>query len=336
MRVLKALAIFVFVIVVLFLLIAAFLPSNVHVKESIEINAPVNIVFEQVRDFNNWAKWSPFQENDPGMITTIEGKTAGVGAMMTWVSRDGNGSLNLIEVIQNICVKGELNYEGMNKSYIDFEFETIPQGTMVTWGLDVMDLPYPFGRWRGVFIGNKMKPDFQQGLNNLKSICETVILVSGNKWRTSEVVEKEVVPVLAFSIKDSCTMDNFSAKFEEIYGAINEYMHKMKVEQSGYPFCVYYTWNPEGVTVFEAGIPISKSVNGKGRIILSELPGAKVLMVSHFGPYESIDGAHNAIDKYMKEKNKVCNGSPWEVYVTDTRKEPDTAKWETQVYYPIE
>jgi len=336
MKILKILLIIVGILLALFLIIAIFLPTKVFIKETVEINANVNTVFEQVNNFHNWQKWSPFQENDPNMITSFEGPVSGVGSIMKWKSKDGNGSMIITEVSPNILIKSELRFEGMETSFTSFEFEKTSLSTILSWSVDVDDLSYPIGRWMGVFMGRIIRPDFRKGLDNLKSVCETAMLINENNWHISDIVEKEVKPVIALSIKDSCTVDGFSAKFEEIYSSISAYMQKMKTDASGSPFCVYYNWNPNGIINFEAGIPVSNSISGKGRIVLSELSGGNTVMVSYFGAYENSGMAHDAIDRYLKEKNKKCVGAPWEIYVTDPENEPDTAKWETQIYYPVQ
>ena len=58
--------------------------------------------------------------------------------------------------------------------------------------------------------------------------------------------------------------------------------------------------------------------------------------LSDFGPYELTAKAHTAIHEYIGAHNKKIIGAPWEVYVTDPGLEKDTAKWETDVYYPVE
>ncbi len=335
MRILKALAILLLIILILFLVIAIFLPSRMHIKKSVDVNAPVSYVFEQVNNYSLWANWSPFQEKDPGMRTSFEGPAKGLGAMMKWESNEGNGSLNWTEVTNDISLKGVLNYEEVDKSEVLFEFEKTPQGCVASWSVDIENLSYPINRWKGFFMKSNFEDDLVKGLNNLKSVCETGIIVMGIKWKTSEVDEKEISSLLAFTIKDSCTIEEFPAKLHQLYKEIGDYMKSMNVQQNGFPFCVYYNWNPAGISVFEAGFPTAQSLKGKGRIQLSELSGSKVLMVSQFGPYESTSDAHDAIDKYMKEKNIECIGAPWEVYVTDISKEPDTTKWETQVFYPV-
>ena len=336
MKTIKIIGIVLGAIIVLFLVIGIFLPKRVHLEESIEIKAPSTIVFNQVSNFNNWAKWSPFQDSLSDMKTIIRDPAEGVGAIMKWESKkDGNGSLTFIEVLPDSNIKAELNFEDNSRSIVTCDFKQIQDGTKVVWGMDVEDLSYPFGKWFGLFMGKMMHSDFQKGLNSLKLLCESGKAMLSEKWKTSEVIEKEVSPMMALTIKDSSTVDGFSQKFEEIYSLIGIYMKKMKIKQTAAPFCIYHTWNPNGLTVIEAGIPIDKKISGKDRILFSELPGGKVVMASQFGSYESSGNAHNAIEKYMKEKNIICNGAPWEVYVTDPTTEPDTANWETQIYYPV-
>ena len=336
MKILKITGIVFLIIIILILGIGLMLPKKAYVEEKIEIKANAELIFPLIINLNNWAKWSPFQENDPEMITTIEEPVEGEGAMMKWVSKKaGNGSMKITEIIPYNTIKADLMFEGYSTSIITWTFEKTDQVTLLKWGVAMNDLPYPFGRWMGIFMGKMMRPDFQKGLKKIKGLCESGELKPESKWKTSEVSEKVVEPFIALTIKDSCRVSEFSKKFEEIFGQIMGYMIKMKVSQAGAPFCVYNTWNPEGITSFEAGIPVDKKIQGKGRILSVDFKGGKTLMASQFGPYESSGDAHNAIDKYMKEKNISCTGAPWEVYITDPMKEPDTAKWETQIYYPV-
>ena len=59
------------------------------------------------------------------------------------------------------------------------------------------------------------------------------------------------------------------------------------------------------------------------------------MKASYFGPYENIGSVHDAISRYIKVMDLEYAGPPWEIYVTDPMQEPDTAKWETVVCYPI-
>ncbi len=337
MKVLKITGIILGVIILLFLFIGMFLPKNVSIEESVEIKAPANVIFAQINNFTKWSQWSPFLDSTELMKTTYEGQEEGVGSIMKWESeKQGNGSMTIVDVAPNQYIKAELSMEDHGKSFINWDFKPTQDGTLVVWGIAMQDLSYPIGKWMGLLMKGMMHNDFKKGLNTLKDLCESGKAMGNNPWITSEVVEKEVAPMMALSIKDSCTINEFDQKFGEIYSKINTYVDKMKVEQTGAPFTIYYTWNPEGLTVFEAGIPINKKIKGNGSIMFSDIPAKKAVTASQFGPYETSGFAHEAIENYLIDKSLTCIGAPWEVYVTDPGKETDTAKWETQVYYPVQ
>jgi len=43
-----------------------------------------------------------------------------------------------------------------------------------------------------------------------------------------------------------------------------------------------------------------------------------------------------ALKKFIATNNKKIIGAPWEVYVNHPMVEKDTAKWQTDVYFPID
>jgi effector-binding domain-containing protein len=62
----------------------------------------------------------------------------------------------------------------------------------------------------------------------------------------------------------------------------------------------------------------------------------KVVKAVHTGDYSGLVNAHMEINEYMQSKNLTMAGNPWESYVTDPMTEKDTAKWVTEIYYPIQ
>jgi effector-binding domain-containing protein/uncharacterized protein YndB with AHSA1/START domain len=337
MKILKIIGIVLLGIILLFLIIALFLPKEIKVEESILINAPVEKIFVMVNKTGNWDKWSPFAENKESTKVYYEGPSEGVGATIKWQENDdedSKGQLKFVEVVPNNMISADLVFENSLKSKLNWYFETSQEGTLVIWNIVSKDLSYPFNRWMGLFAGRMIRPDFKKGLNNLKELCENDLHIT-KKWQTSEVRSTNIDTYYALTIKDSCISSNFKHKTMEIFNAINEYIAKNNIEQTSYPFCIFYSWNPEGVSVFEAGIPVSTKAKSSGRIIFSEIKGGKAVYASQYGPYESTSDAHDAIELYLKKNNLQINGYPWEVYITDTEKESDTTKWETQIFYPV-
>ena len=106
-------------------------------------------------------------------------------------------------------------------------------------------------------------------------------------------------------------------------------------------FDIVYASNfylPENKTEWEmdAAIPVSGPGKDDGEIKAGKLKAGKAVMARFFGSYEQTGMAHQAADEFIKKNNKQVIGAPWEVYVTDPMVEKDTAKWETDIFYPVQ
>ena len=172
-----------------------------------------------------------------------------------------------------------------------------------------------------------MTPLMEKGLSALKTVAEAQPEVE------IKVVDVEMLPAL--TVLDSTTVDGIGDMLGKNYGAIMEYIMKKNIPITGAPFAVYYNWDPEGIIVIRAGMPVPEGTKSKDRIEYYELPACKAVYAKHFGSYDSGD-THYAIDAYMKANQIDYNGAYiWEVYITDPMNEPDTAKWQTDIYYPV-
>lgn len=61
-------------------------------------------------------------------------------------------------------------------------------------------------------------------------------------------------------------------------------------------------------------------------------PAGKAVKLAYHGGYNDIMAAHEAIGKYMNEKN-LTSEVTMEEYVTDPMTEKDSTKWLTNIYY---
>jgi effector-binding domain-containing protein len=66
-----------------------------------------------------------------------------------------------------------------------------------------------------------------------------------------------------------------------------------------------------------------------------KLAGGSVLYIDYYGAYSGTGEAHYLIEEYAKENGITIGAPAVEMYVTDPKSEPDTAKWLTKVLYPI-
>jgi hypothetical protein len=173
MNKLKVIGIITFLILILYFIIGAFLPSKVHFEASVDMKTKVDLVFDQINNLKNWKTWTPYQDSISNMKFYYEGNPKGVGAIMKWQKENHiDGSLTLTEVIPNKRIKGDLIFEGHRKSTITFDFLTQNDTVRVKWSYDISNLSYPLERYMSLFMKPLLKPDFKKRLNKLKLLCE--------------------------------------------------------------------------------------------------------------------------------------------------------------------
>ncbi len=332
MKALKIIGIIILVLVALFFIIALFLPKSVSMKESIVINKQASLIFKQVNNFQNWPAWSPWLEADPEMVSTYEGPKLGVGAKTSWTSKtQGNGSMTITESLPYKRVSSSLEFAGQETGSTNyFAFEETPQGTTVTWGVEIPTLRYPVERYFGLLMPGMMKTYFIKGLENLKKITEA--MPDPPKLELTLLPEQKVL-----SIADSCSWNDIDTKMGQMYGEIMSVMAKnKKVQLAGYPLALYHKWDEANqFTVFESACPVNMETSGVGRVVYKVFPAMNAVKGTHFGAYDKTMYLYIALDEFVSEFGLEMIGGPIEVYITDPMSEPDTAKWQTDVYFPV-
>jgi effector-binding domain-containing protein len=106
----------------------------------------------------------------------------------------------------------------------------------------------------------------------------------------------------------------------------------------GPPFARYRLLEDEaaGAERFEveAGFPTSQPVVPDGNVRPSSLPGGPAAVTSHFGPYDGMRPAYEAVIEWVGTAGGHCTGAPWEVYLSDPGENPDPSTWRTDVVQP--
>ena len=175
MKTLKRIGIYLGIIVILLLVISLFLPGKVHVERTEVIKADPMIIFNQVNDLKNWPKWAPWFDLDPNMVVSYEGADAGTGASYSWQGNKkvGAGKLTITDSkpVENINMK--IDFTGHGSSAAAFKFNVVPEGTQVTWGMDMDMGMNPVGKYFGLVMDQMMGGDFENGLNELKKVSES-------------------------------------------------------------------------------------------------------------------------------------------------------------------
>ncbi|MCA9740656.1 MAG: SRPBCC family protein [Deferribacteres bacterium] len=176
MKVLKGILIFIGAIVVLYFVVALFLPTSYELDRSIIINKSPDVVFGQVSDFNNWMGWNPWTKMEPTAKSTISGQPGTVGHSWEWDGKQiGSGKLTFAAITPPQSIHSKMVfYRPMEGTATDdWTFESTEGGTKVTW-TSAGELPYGAARYMGLMMDSMLGTQMEQGLSDLKGICESL------------------------------------------------------------------------------------------------------------------------------------------------------------------
>ena len=166
------------VLIVIFLIAAAFQPSDFRVMRSTSISAPPAVAFAQINDLHRWQEISPYAKLDPAAKYTFEGPAAGTGASLAWAgnARIGAGRMTIIDSRRDELVRMKLEFVKPFTSTCEAEFTFKAGGgqTLVTWSMagpknfvsKAMGLVMNMDRMIGT--------QFEDGLASLKTKSEAI------------------------------------------------------------------------------------------------------------------------------------------------------------------
>jgi len=177
MKAVKWIIISVAVLLGLFVGITFFLPKAYYVERSVEISAPVVVVYSQVVDLELWQEWNPWSVMDPDMAITYSESRVGQGASYSWDGeKAGRGKMTIIQAEAPNLARYELVFEGYENlpSYSSMILKaTDPLGpTTVTWTFEGEVGEKLFARWMVLVMDKFVGASYEQGLQALKERCE--------------------------------------------------------------------------------------------------------------------------------------------------------------------
>jgi len=151
------------------------LPEQYSIEKEIKINAPNNLVFDELNNLMNWQHWSPWKEDVKDKKIEFSLVAIGEGAWQKWQSKSyGVGKLNIKRVTQSKMILYELIFENYNlRSTGEFYLEEIsPEITHLKWKDTYLAGNNIFFRYFGLLSNAFLGSEFEQSLLNLKYSIE--------------------------------------------------------------------------------------------------------------------------------------------------------------------
>jgi len=338
MKILKGIGVVIVLLIAIYLVLGFIGPSDYRVERSVEIEADASIVFDQTTKFANWAAWSPWAAADPEAKYTIEKDEQAVGAAMGWDGEiSGKGTMTITEIVPNEKMVYELTFvePWVMSSVGGFNYTKNGNKIKVLW-YDQGSIP--FSQRPMMFfmdLEEMMGPQFEQGLLNIKEICEKM-----NAEPSIEVSEETVESksILYISESSSIMPDAIGEKMGAAYGEIMALMGVARLDMASSPIAITKKYSLEDMTCeFDAAIPaanLPEDLILDGRIEKGETYAGKVLKTTHVGSYVKLKATYDGMLAYIKAKGYEINGDSWEEYVDDPG-EVEEAERRTFIYFPV-
>ncbi len=226
-------------------LFASCSPTEYRVERSATIDAPVQLVFDQVNNHKMRDAWSPWEKMDPNMEKSYEGPEAGVGAIYKWSGNDsvGTGVLEIIESIPYEYIKSTLTFTSPweSESTVEWNFEETAEGVKATWAVNG-ELPgYLF--WMGQEdMEEMMGNDFQQGVDQLKIVAEE----KASEMPGMEISLTEVEALPIYYIEGESKISEMSSDFFGMrYGKLAGFLGADAQNMLEMPLAIAEVWDEE-------------------------------------------------------------------------------------------
>ena len=168
------------VVIVLFAVVALFLPSKRTVEYKIESNRPISTVYDVLNGFNRFDEWNILR-SDSMLKSQVSDPASGVGATMSYSSLNrstGSGTWKLIESVPQEKIKFAIDdsSQGSDKFLTITLDRTGPLNKNVEIS-QVYEVDYGwnlFGRFAGMYVERNVGDKIKAGSKRLTTFLATI------------------------------------------------------------------------------------------------------------------------------------------------------------------
>ena len=166
-------------VVVLVLLVGFLLPAKYTIERDIVINAPIEMIYDNVNNPRKAETWNSWMRSDPTMMVSYNEIESGIGAKSAWKSKkSGSGSQEIVEVIPPIMTKTKLDFAGRGTATGYYKLREMANGVIVTNGFEGNNGFNIFARYISLGMNRMVGPHFENGLKVLKDNVESEYLLA--------------------------------------------------------------------------------------------------------------------------------------------------------------
>lgn len=148
------------------------LPSHYALERTIQIQAPIQNVFETVSDLQTWKQWNPWFQT--GTMEVVVGKNMQDLPYIDWKGdQAGMGRMDVTKLVEPTQMESKVRFyvPKDTEAFESWTFQEMAGATQVTWS-NQGQLEDVVSKWVGLFANQTMGGQFDKALANLKNMLE--------------------------------------------------------------------------------------------------------------------------------------------------------------------
>jgi hypothetical protein len=290
-------------------------PNIISISNKLSVHTNTKSFYRGLFDKNKWGAWWP------GEYTTKDKEVVFSYKDTRYKFEDIKFS-SLILSADNNTLKGttSLNYISAGTDSAE-----------LMWDARIPTSYNPLKRWQVYFTSKKLASQMNEIMGKASLFYSDPKNIYGIDIKKERVV-------------DSLLMSTFSIS-KDVYPGVNEiyslvdvlkkYIASNGAKETGAPMLNIST--PDSISyTTRVAIPVDKRLPSSGNISFKwMLGGGNILTADVKGGNENINRALYQIDLYIEDYNRKPPAISFLSLITDRRKEPDSSKWITRIYYPV-
>ena len=154
---------------------------------------------------------------------------------------------------------------------------------------------------------------------------------------SAKVQIKNVEEQTILLLKGTSTKETIGQDMGAMFGKVFTYLDSADIQPAGPPLSLYYT-EPGPQWKIAVAIPVAnetKAPNANEPIQLITLAGGKMAFAIHTGSYEQLEDAWNIFFQWVQSNGYYPAGPAREIYLVGPEQQPDPAKYQTQLLWPV-
>ena len=302
-----------------------------NVEKSIKIAAPREQVFNTVRDFKQWPKWSPWLNAEPDCKIEY----AADGKSYSWDGEIiGSGEMAILSEESPNLITYQLTFlkPWKSTSQVEFRFDSEGEITKATWTM-AGSLPV-FLFWMKKMTVAMIGMDYKRGLTMLKPYIES----GSNPSKLSFTGETTQAACQYIGITTESRMEDLGNSMTNDFKKLSNWLKETNTKASGAPFSITHRFDMVSqITKLTAAIPIEAAPTSvPDGFIVDQRPETKTYAIQHTGPYHHVGNAWAA--GMFRARNKAFTQNKkldcFEIYENDPSETPENELL-TTVHFPL-